>query len=224
MIYFQTLYFMCDQVTRWKIEDHLGMERHMTVNGEWPVVMGDKGEELLREIERRGYIQIRNKFINTGMKATKGFIETIRCYLEKEAEKDPLFAKKIEEHPEKTPEAVCNYIMAEVSKAGQSGWADEEIYGMAKHFIDEDELQDPGDKANKVSRMVINRHVDLTEEQKQAAMAKAEMDFKKELETKHAKEEAARREKEKAAAEKRKLIAEEKAKKAKEMQLNLFDF
>ena len=43
MIYFQTLYFMCDQVTRWKIEDHLGMERHMTVNGEWPVVMGDKG-------------------------------------------------------------------------------------------------------------------------------------------------------------------------------------
>ena len=114
--------------------------------------------------------------------------------------------------------------MAEVSKAGQSGWADEEIYGMAKHFIDEDELQDPGDKANKVSRMVINRHVDLTEEQKQAAMAKAEMDFKKELETKHAKEEAARREKEKAAANKRKLIAEEKAKKAKEMQLNLFDF
>ena len=95
---------------------------------------------------------------------------------------------------------------------------------MAKHFIDEDELKDPGDKANKVSRMVINRHVDLTEEQKQAAMAKAEMDFKKELETKHAKEEAARREKEKAAANKRKLIAEEKAKKAKEMQLNLFDF
>ena len=110
--------------------------------------------------------------------------------------------------------------MAEVSEAGQSGWADEEIYGMAKHFIDEDELKDPGAKANKVSRMVINRHVDLTEE----AMAKAEMDFKKELETKHAKEEAARREKEKAAAEKRKLIAEEKAKKAKVMQLNLFDF
>ena len=150
----------------------------MTVNGECQVLVEGTDWETLRETERRGYIEIRNKAIRN-MKATNLFIKRIEEYLKKEADTDLEFAKKMQEQPEKTPEAVCNYILSEVSKKKQSGWVDEEIYGMAKHFIDEKELKDPGSKANNVSRVVVDTHVELSEEEKQRAMEKAQQNYEK---------------------------------------------
>ena len=77
------------------------------------------------------------------MEATKEFIEAIQSYLDVEAQKDELFRVQWEKS-EKTAEQACNYIMSEVSKSKRCGWADDEIYGMAKHFIDENEIDDPG--------------------------------------------------------------------------------
>lgn len=175
----------------------------------------------VKMMEKRRYCIIRNKKIYTTMKPTKIFIQTIADYLKTEGERDELFAKKMEEHPEKTPEAVCNYILAEVSKAKQCGYADEEIFSMAKHFIDEDELKDPGNK-NNVSRMTVNHHVELSEEEKAKAMEAAERTYLANLEAKAKKEEEDKRIAEKVAAEKKRKAAEERREKESKMQMDLF--
>ena len=143
MIYFTVVYYRTNDIpVIRKIQERFKFPKRMTVNGEWPVVVDGSDWELLKETEKRGFIEIRNKAMN--MKATELFIKRIEEYLKKEADANQEFAKRMQEQPEKTPEAVCNYILSEVSKTRQSGWADEEIYGMAKHFIDEAELKDPG--------------------------------------------------------------------------------
>ena len=126
-----------------KIQKHFGFPRCMTVNGEWPVMVENKDWEVLRETEARGFIEIRNKTIKS-MEVTELFIKRIEDYLKKEADADPMFAKKMKEQPEKTPEAVCNFILSEVSKMKQRDWDDEDINGMAKYFINEDGLKGIG--------------------------------------------------------------------------------
>ena len=222
MMYFIVVYYKIrDIATIRKIQERFKFPKCMTVNGEWQVLVEGTDWETLRETERRGYIEIRNKAIRN-MKATNLFIKRIEGYLKKEADADQEFAKKMQEQPEKTPEAVCNYILSEVSKAKQSGWADEEIYGMAKHFIDEAELKDPGSWANSVSRVVVDTHVDLTEEQKQEAMAKAQKSFERKLEDEHKRKQEEQRERERKAKEKRLQAAKEKHEKEASLMGDLF--
>lgn len=222
MIYFVVVYYRTEDISIIrKIQGRFGFPKCMTVNGEWQVAVNGDDWELLKETEKRGFIDIRNKQIKN-MKATELFIKRIEDYLKQEADADLEFAKRMNEQPEKTPEAVCNYILSEVSKAKQSGWDDEEIYGMAKHFIDEAELKDPGSKANSVSRVVVDAHVDLTEEQKQEAMAKAQQSFEHKLEEEHKRKEEERRERERKAKEKRLQAAKEKQEKEASLMGDLF--
>jgi len=222
MMYFIVVYYKIrDIATIRKIQERFKFPKCMTVNGEWQVLVEGTDWETLRETERRGYIEIRNKAIRN-MKATNLFIKRIEEYLKKEADTDLEFAKKMQEQPEKTPEAVCNYILSEVSKKKQSGWADEEIYGMAKHFIDEKELKDPGSKANNVSRVVVDTHVELSEEEKQKAMEKAQQNYEKKLEEREKKRQEEQREREKKAKEKRLQAAKEKQEKEAAMMGDLF--
>lgn len=44
-----------------KIQEHFNFPKKMTVNGEWVVGVKNEQWEELKEIERRGYIRIRNK-------------------------------------------------------------------------------------------------------------------------------------------------------------------
>lgn len=137
MIYFVVVYYKTEglSVIR-KIQERFGFPKCMNVNGEWPVVVNGDDWELLKETEKRGFIDIRNKQTKN-MKATKLFINRIEDYLKKEADADLEFAKRMQEQPEKTPEAVCNYILSEVGKTKQRGWSDEEIFGMTKRFFDD---------------------------------------------------------------------------------------
>ena len=48
-----------DKVTR--IRDRFGIGTYRSVNGETPAEIREEDLELLRETERRGFIQIRNK-------------------------------------------------------------------------------------------------------------------------------------------------------------------
>lgn len=144
MIYFVVVYYRTGDVSVIrKIRERFGFPKCMTVNGEWPVVVNGDDWELLKETEKRGFIDIRNKQIKN-MKATELFMKRIEDYLKKEADADLEFAKRMNEQPEKTPEAVCNYILSEVNKSNRSGWADEDIFGMAKHFIEDTEGNDNG--------------------------------------------------------------------------------
>lgn len=226
MIYFKTIFFRCTTKEAHRIEDRLGMPRYITLNGEAPVVMGDKGMSLLMSLEQARLIQVRNKLITGNM--SKGFEMAIAGYLDKEAAADPLFGAKMKEHPEKDVKAVCNYILKEVAqqvsdkKAG--GFADDEIFGMAKHFIDEDELK-PEQFTGRVA-VVTNHHVELTEDEKKeakrSAIAQYELQVKKQAEKDAAEKAAKMAERAKAQAEKKKQEAIEKAKKLEKMQPSLF--
>lgn len=205
-----------------KIKERFGIKEGITVNGECYTSISPDDWDLFQETGNRGFFDLRNKVITkiitreTIMKATKDFIEVIQSYLEGEAGKDEQFRIKWESS-EKTAEQACNYIMSEVSKSKRNGWADAEIYGMAKHFIDEDELKDPGTE-NGVRRIVVNKSIDLSEEEKKRAKEEAKAAYLKQLEI----EEKERIAKEKEKEEKKAAAKMEKAKKAAAQEASLF--
>ena len=96
------------------------------------------------------------------MKGTEQFKEIIKCYLDKRAKEDELFRAKYET-TERTIDDVVTYILNEVKQSGCCGFADEEIYSRAVHVIDEPALE-IGKPIN--CDVVVNRHIDLTEEEK----------------------------------------------------------
>jgi hypothetical protein len=103
------------------------------------------------------------------MKQTDPFKATIKAYLDKRAESDELFAVSYAKENKNLDEC-CNFILNEVQKSGCNGFADEEIFGMAVHYYDEDDI-----KNVKVvnCRVVVNHTVELTEEEIKQAKADA---------------------------------------------------
>jgi len=73
--------------------------------------------------------------------ATDPFKETIQAHLESVAKNDTLFAETLKK-PNKSIDECINYIYQEVRKTGRCGWNDEEIFRMAIHYYDEDDIKD----------------------------------------------------------------------------------
>ena len=99
------------------------------------------------------------------MKATNQFTRTILTYLEQRAESDKLFAERFTREDKNIDDCVT-YILNQVHKSGCNGFADDEIYSMAMHYYDEDEIE-----VGKPMRgnIVVNHVVQLTEEEKEQA-------------------------------------------------------
>lgn len=95
------------------------------------------------------------------MKASPGFKTTINNYLQSRASQDPLFAETLKK-PAKSLDDCINYIFGEVQKSGINGYADEEIFGMAVHYYDEDDIK-PGKAVN--ARVVVNHHLPSKDKQ-----------------------------------------------------------
>ena len=74
------------------------------------------------------------------MKATDHFKNTIKAYLDQRAETDYLFSFRYS-LPEKKLEDCITYILNQVQKSGCNGFHDDEIFGMAVHFYDEDNIE-----------------------------------------------------------------------------------
>lgn len=205
-----------------KIKERFGIKDGITVNGECYTSISPDDWDVFKETERRGFFDLRNKVITKIitremiMEATKEFIEVIQSYLDAEAGNDEQFRIKMESSG-KSANQVCNYIMSEVSKSKKCGWADDEIFGMAKHFIDEDELKDPGTE-NGVSRVVVNKSIDLSEDEKKKAKEEAKAAYLEQLKLEEKERIAKEREKE----EKKKAAKIEKAKKAAAQEASLF--
>lgn len=107
------------------------------------------------------------------MKGTENFKRTIQAYLEERAKVDDLFAKSYAK-PNKNIDECITYILNEVQRSGCNGFDDDEIYGMAVHYYDEDNL----DASKKIScKVVVNHVVELTEREKQELKDKARNDF-----------------------------------------------
>lgn len=103
------------------------------------------------------------------MKSTKAFQDTIKSYLDERASVDAMFAESYAK-PGKSIEECCNYILNEVQKSGCCGFADEEIYGMAVHYYDEDNL---GEIKPIQGQVVVNHKVELTAEEIEEARREA---------------------------------------------------
>jgi len=89
------------------------------------------------------------------MKGTDHFKKTINDHLLQLAANDSLFAETLKK-PNKNIEGCITYIFNEVKKSGCNGFADEEVFGMAVHYYDEDDIK-PGNKIN--ATVVVNHSV-----------------------------------------------------------------
>lgn len=103
------------------------------------------------------------------MQGTEHFTRTIAEYLNQRAMADPLFAPNLQK-PNKNIEDCITYILNEVQKSGCNGFADDEIYGMAVHYYDEDDI----DVEKSVNcHVAVNHVVELTDEEKAEARKRA---------------------------------------------------
>lgn len=103
------------------------------------------------------------------MKGTEQFTRTIAEYLNQRALTDPLFAPRLQK-PHKNIEDCITYILNQVKSSGCCGFEDDEIYSMAVHYYDEDELE-VGSRVG--CNVVVNHTIVLTEEEKAEAREKA---------------------------------------------------
>lgn len=103
------------------------------------------------------------------MKVSAPFKNAIQSYLEQRAEYDELFARSYR-NPLKNIEDCMTYILNEVQKSGFSGFDDNEVFSMAVHYYDEADIEIGKPIECKV---VVNHHVELTEEEKAQARKEA---------------------------------------------------
>jgi len=99
------------------------------------------------------------------MKTTDHFKNTIKAYLDQRAESDLLFSFKYSA-PKKNIDDCITYILNQVQKSGCNGFVDDEIFGMAVHYYDEDNIE-TGKPMN--AHVVVNHVVELTAEEKEQA-------------------------------------------------------
>lgn len=99
------------------------------------------------------------------MKSTVYFTRTILTHLEQRASVDPLFAQSFA-NLDKNIDDCCTYILNQVQKSGCNGFTDDEVYSMAVHYYDEENIEvgKPID-----ARITVNHVVELTEDEKQQA-------------------------------------------------------
>ena len=107
------------------------------------------------------------------MNGTEQFTRTIAEYLNLRAATDPLFAPNLAK-PHKSIEDCITYILKQVQQSACNGFEDDEIYSMAVHYYDEDDL----DEGSRVAcHVVVNHTIGLTEEEKAEARKQAILQY-----------------------------------------------
>ena len=103
------------------------------------------------------------------MSGTEQFTRSIAEYLNLRAATDPLFAPNLAK-PHKNIEDCITYILKQVQQSACNGFEDDEIYSMALHYYDEDDLEVGSPVA---CHVVVNHTIVLTEEEKAEARKQA---------------------------------------------------
>lgn len=90
------------------------------------------------------------------MKVSEQFKSTIKAYLDNMAAVDSLFAP-VYQKPTKNIDNCITYILNQVKKSGCCGFSDDEIFGMALHYYQEDNIEVGSPlKCNVVGKYSIN--------------------------------------------------------------------
>lgn len=103
------------------------------------------------------------------MKSTAAFKKTIQDHLLQKALIDNLFAETYKKENKNIDDCIT-YILNTVKNSGENGFTDDEVFNMAIHYYDEDNI-DVGKAIN--AQVVVNHKVELTEEEKAEAKEKA---------------------------------------------------
>ena len=103
------------------------------------------------------------------MKGTEHFKDVIQNYLETRASYDELFAENFRKESKNIDECIT-YILTEVQRMECAGLSDDEVYSLAVHYYDEDNIE-VGKSIN--CQVVVNHTIELTEEEKAEARQKA---------------------------------------------------
>ncbi|WP_291584871.1 PcfK-like family protein [Bacteroides sp.] len=109
------------------------------------------------------------------MKSSQDFKKAIQAYLDLRAKTDKLFAVSYAK-TNKNLDECCNYILGEAKKRGNAvAMTDEEVYGMAVHYYDEDDIKINKLPANARTSVSVpaSKAVELTEEDKEKARQEA---------------------------------------------------
>jgi hypothetical protein len=102
-------------------------------------------------------------------KGTDQLQQAIKAHLDRLAQEDALFAKAYAKEKKNLKDCIT-YIISAVKASGCNGFADEEIYSMAMHYYDEDDLE-VGEPVG--CDVVVNHRVALTDEEKAQARREA---------------------------------------------------
>lgn len=188
----------------------------------------DRMTEALSGLQNEGKIVIGDtvnhkyyRLTENAKRIMEHFEIIIRSYLEEKAKNDEAFAKRLTIES-KSMEECCEYIISEVRKKAKKTYAactDEEVFGLAIHYWDEDDIKiDNHAQAD----VVVNREL-TPEEKQQAEELKKQRQAEEEEERRLRNEEKERKRAEEA---KRKKEEEAKAKRKKQEEeglLFLFD-
>lgn len=132
-------------------------------------------------------------------KVSDRFKSVIKEYLNARADEDLMFAS-VYGKENKTLDECCDYIVNVIKESGRMGFADDEIFGLAVHYYQEDDIKDVP-KAPKCN-IVVN----LSDQTKEQLERQAEEEYKAqkiaELKAKEAKAEETRKRRVEAAKKK----------------------
>lgn len=108
------------------------------------------------------------------MKASNHFKNVIENYLEQRAAYDELFARSYRNPLKNIEDCLC-YVLNFVQKSGCNGFSDEEIFSQVVHYYDQMDIE-IGKSID--CKVIVNHHIELSEEEKtearQQAIARAE--------------------------------------------------
>ena len=114
------------------------------------------------------------------MKATEHFKQTIKTYLDERAKNDELFAVSYAKENKNMDDCVT-FILNQVKRSKCMGLTDEEVYSLAVHFFDEEDIEIGNPIACNV---IVNHTVELTEEEKAQARQEALKEYQAEQQRK----------------------------------------
>ena len=104
-------------------------------------------------------------------KGTEAFKKAIMDNLREECKTDKLLFDRIKNNKDKNIDDCITYIFNQVRESGCIGYADEEIYKLARHYYDEDDIE-VGQPITQ-GEVIVNQQVSLSEKEIEAAKEKA---------------------------------------------------
>lgn len=108
----------------------------------------------------------------TTMKGTEHFKQAIKSYLDERSKTDELFAVAYAKE-NKSLDNCVTFILNQIKALANEGcvcMADDDVYSLACHYFDEDDIE-IGKPVN--CGVIVNRHIELTEEEKAEARQRA---------------------------------------------------